>query len=67
MGKSIKQVCFLCMCKLNTVDTIVGKCRCNNVFCIKHRLKHSCTFDYIDDYKENNKLVKITPVRIETI
>jgi len=67
MEKKVKHICFFCECKLNTLDIIVGKCRCEYLFCAKHRLDHECTFDYINDYKKNNNLVKITSRRVDNI
>lgn len=62
-----KQKCFECNCKINQIDTIIGKCRCNNIFCIKHKQSHNCSYDYIKDYKDNNNLIKLESSSFEKI
>jgi hypothetical protein len=54
-----------CNKKLNSVMIVVCKCRCEKIFCFKHKLPelHNCTYIYFtnDDKKkfiENNKIVK---------
>ena len=43
-----------CNKKIKNVDTIMGKCRCENVFCSIHRLpeQHDCKYEYILDENE---------------
>ena len=38
-------VCFLCSVRIVLADEIMGKCKCHNTFCKKHRLpaQHQCT------------------------
>lgn len=40
--------CYMCNVKLNIVDISVGKCKCDLMFCNKHKFPkmHQCTFDY---------------------
>jgi hypothetical protein len=59
--------CQVCNKKINTISVITGTCRCKQIFCSKHILDHNCTFDYKEDYKMNNKLVKLTTEKIETL
>ena len=44
--------CFKCNKKLKMAEELVGKCKCNNTFCSKHRIssQHSCTFDFKNDH-----------------
>jgi predicted nucleic acid binding AN1-type Zn finger protein len=39
-----------CNKKLSLIDKQI-KCKCNNVFCVKHRLSenHNCSYDYSKD------------------
>ena len=43
-----KQICFFqeCQAKIKPVDVIMGKCRCENIYCIKHRMPetHQCCY-----------------------
>jgi predicted nucleic acid binding AN1-type Zn finger protein len=59
-----KQVCAYpeCKNKINQVEMVMGKCRCENIYCIKHRLpeKHHCNFVYKidkDEFIKENKCV----------
>lgn len=52
--------CNVCKSKISIVDSIMCKCRCNNLFCKSHRLDHNCSFDYQLEYKTSSKLVKLT-------
>ena len=38
--------CFMCNAKVMLVDEIIGKCKCQHVFCKIHRLpaQHLCTY-----------------------
>ena len=64
---SVNNRCKICTKKISLLDTVTCTCRCKEVFCPLHRLDHNCTFDYKKDYKDNNKLVKITADKIETL
>ncbi len=56
--------CCVCGSKISIVDSIMCKCRCNNLYCKAHRLDHQCTFDYQLDYKTSNKLVKLVDTKL---
>ena len=52
-----------CKKKLSILDLNMGKCRCNKIYCVLHRLPeiHNCSFNYIidkDDFIKNNKCIK---------
>lgn len=51
--------CKECNKKISFLNKLTSSCRCNEVFCNLHRLDHTCTFDYKQDYKNNNKLIKV--------
>ena len=59
--------CFKCNKKLKIYEELIGKCKCNNLFCTKHRQfsQHSCTFDF----KNHNKklLEKVETKKVELI
>lgn len=59
--------CTVCDSKLKTIDVIISTCRCGNIYCTQHRIDHKCTFDYKNDYKLNNTLVKIDAQKVEKI
>ena len=44
-------LCFFCNKRIMLVDEIIGKCKCNHVFCKKHRLpaQHQCMHAFIFD------------------
>ena len=44
-------VCFLCNTRVMLSDEIMGKCKCNHVFCKKHRLpaQHNCVYTFLFD------------------
>ena len=55
--------CYLCNKKVLTVAfAIIGVCRCENLYCSKHRFPgdHKCTYDYKSE--QIKKLKKILPV-----
>ena len=51
-----KQSCAYpeCKKKVNQVEMLMGKCRCENVYCSKHRMPetHKCEFIYKYDKDE---------------
>lgn len=59
---AIKNRCSICKKKLNLVEQNAGHCKCNEVFCAKHRCVrtnssspghcHPCTFDYLQEQKQ---------------
>ncbi len=46
--------CSFCNHRLSLVEATIGKCKCNHVFCTKHRAveNHECTFDFHETYKK---------------
>ena len=48
--------CFFCNKKINTIEIITNKCKCNNIYCNKHLFfkNHNCAFNYIHDFKIKN-------------
>ena len=52
--------CYICD---KNIDLINFRCKCNNYFCLKHKMpeKHDCKFDFKKDYKKviekNNPIV----------
>lgn len=59
-NKKIK--CKICNKKINMIEEIMAKCKCNNYYCTLHRLPeyHNCEIDYITENKTEleKKLVK---------
>ena len=45
-----KKRCAMVGCnkKLASADEIIGLCKCNNLYCVKHRMpeNHKCTYCY---------------------
>lgn len=64
---STNNKCKVCNKKINFINIITCTCRCKEVFCPLHRISHECIFDYKEDYKNNNKLVKIVGEKIEVM
>lgn len=61
--------CFKCKKKLKIAEELVGKCRCNNIFCTKHRIssQHSCTFDFKNYNKKLLDNEKVEAKKVESI
>jgi len=61
--------CFKCSKKLKMAEELVGKCKCNNTFCSKHRIssQHSCTFDFKNHNKKLLESDKIEAKKVESI
>ena len=62
--------CNSCEKKLKLTEEIVGKCKCNNIFCSKHREEHNCSFDYKKENAENltkTVLIKIPENKMQKI
>uniref|UniRef100_A0A6C0J2H8 AN1-type domain-containing protein n=1 Tax=viral metagenome TaxID=1070528 RepID=A0A6C0J2H8_9ZZZZ len=58
--------CHVCNKRLNILQEMTSKCKCNNYFCNKHKfyVNHNCQYDYkldiIDIPKiQKNKIEKI--------
>lgn len=70
--------CFLCKRKLNLVEQNAGLCKCNQVFCAKHRCVqtngctkdqcHPCSFDYLSEQKQlltqQNPVIKFEKIKM---
>jgi predicted nucleic acid binding AN1-type Zn finger protein len=52
-----KNACTMCQIKLSLLQMTTGKCRCENVYCMKHRMpeNHECTYDFKLNGKEELK------------
>ena len=61
--------CFKCNKKLKMAEELVGKCRCNNLYCMKHRIssQHSCTFDFKNDNKKILENQKVEAKKVQLI
>ena len=59
--------CKECNKKISFMNAITSTCRCKEIFCNLHRIDHKCSFDYKEDYKNNNKMIKITRGDIECL
>ncbi len=51
-----------CNKKINLTQQIIGKCRCNNIYCTTHRLPeaHDCSYNYFiekEKFINDNKCV----------
>tara|TARA_A100001035_G_scaffold280053_2_gene283731 strand:- start:1788 stop:2003 length:216 start_codon:yes stop_codon:yes gene_type:complete len=52
-----------CKKKLSVVELSIGKCRCEKIFCNKHRLceKHDCNYNFAlnkDNFIKSNLCIK---------
>ena len=52
-----------CKKKIKLAEQIMGKCRCNNIYCLLHRMpeSHDCSFNYTLDkecFIKENKCVE---------
>ena len=56
--------CYICKKKLNLIQSQIGKCLCQNIFCTEHVFfsDHDCNFDFIkrekDILNKNNPIIK---------
>lgn len=59
MGIDQSNSCFLCNKKLTLVEIYMNKCKCNHIFCKKHKESdiHSCNFSY---FIENSNVLQRT-------
>lgn len=64
---SVQHKCKQCNRKIKLIDTIMCRCKCNNLFCKIHRIDHVCPFDYQEDYRQSNNLVKLEEKKIDKI
>lgn len=61
------KICASCSKKMNHIDAIVSLCRCGKIFCISHRIDHNCEYNYKEEYKKCNGLVKIVAEKVHKI
>lgn len=49
--------CFICQKKLKLIEITIQKCKCENVFCKKHKepMDHQCTYNY---FQVNSNLLQ---------
>ena len=52
-----------CNKKIKLTEQLMGKCRCNNMYCLLHRMPecHDCSFDFTldkDTFILNNKCIE---------
>jgi len=62
--------CFSCEKKLKLSEEAIGKCKCDSIFCIKHRENHNCTYDYKKEsvaFLSKNLIIDIKPQKLEKI
>ncbi len=63
--------CHLCSKSIKVVEEIIGKCKCKEIFCGKHRIpeSHNCQYKHFEsnkkDIEKNN--IKITTNKIIVI
>jgi hypothetical protein len=55
--------CFLCNKKMGLMEF---KCKCEKIYCLKCKSPelHNCTYNYKDNSKLNNKLIKVENQKI---
>ena len=55
--------CWTCRSKLELVQQEVGKCRCDYVFCVLHRLpeQHACIYDHKESGREVDRGRMVQP------
>lgn len=60
--------CSVCNKKLSIVEVSIGKCKCESLFCSKHRYpkEHKCTFDY-KSLNERNLIRNNPPIRADKL
>jgi hypothetical protein len=56
--------CETCYKKLNSMYKIIHTCKCNGIYCTKHILAHTCSYNYKSDII---KLEKIIAPKIQKI
>jgi len=60
--KNKKNICFICEKRLGLFAI---KCKCNNIFCEKHRYaeKHICSYNYKEIHKKELKTILIPIIK----
>ena len=63
------QRCDFCQKKLQLAQTISGKCKCDKIFCLMHRLSetHQCTYDHKSEMLNAEKLLQNKCVALKII
>lgn len=53
----MKTSCCFCKRSLTLVEASTGKCKCDNVFCKKHKLPedHECSYNFHENFKKELK------------
>lgn len=63
--------CKACNKSLKLIDITLGKCKCKNVYCKKHKMPedHKCSYNYKDHEREilGNKMKKVEVAKISHI
>lgn len=61
--------CQICKKRINKLYIDLHKCKCDNLYCSKHRNIHPCSYNYRQEMQEilSKRLVKIIPVKIQKI
>ena len=63
--------CSICKKKLSLVEKEIGKCKCKNYYCAKHRSSaaHECSYDYQTEKKETlkEKMPEVTFQKITVV
>jgi len=67
IGRTMSSKCNTCGGKVKSIDVIINKCRCGYIYCSNHRINHNCNFDYKNDYKKHNALVKVDGIKVQKI
>lgn len=54
MPKAVRCSFGECNKKLSITDKLIGKCKCDNIFCNSHRIpeEHVCSFDWYTHGKQ---------------
>ena len=48
--------CSICDKNLSKLYIQMYTCKCKNIFCDKHKLKHDCSVNYRELFKQQNKI-----------
>lgn len=61
--------CNVCKKKIPEYMKEVYTCKCNGIYCTKHKVDHECTFDYNLEFRETMKdrMPPIIPRKLEKI
>jgi hypothetical protein len=64
---STKIKCSICHKKINLIEQLTSKCRCDNYYCKNHKFAgvgHDCSYDYKINFvsefiKQNMKIISV--------